>query len=92
MHVTHLDDHASPLAAFSASPFRPEEWRNLGLAIGAPGRPCGQRHYPTDSQIRTSSRAGRSPGKERSAICVYGQGWFCSFMETVGREPSSTSW
>ena len=32
MHVTHLDDHASPLAAFSAPPFRSEEWRNLGLA------------------------------------------------------------
>jgi hypothetical protein len=32
MHVTHLDDQASPLAAFSAPPFRSEEWRNLGLA------------------------------------------------------------
>ena len=32
MHVTRLDDHASPLAAFSAPPFRSEEWRNLGLA------------------------------------------------------------
>ena len=51
MHVTHLDDQASPLAAFSAPPFRYEEWRNLGLAIGAPGRQSGQRHYPTDSQV-----------------------------------------
>jgi hypothetical protein len=32
MHVTHLDDQASPLAAFSAPPFRTEEWQNLGLA------------------------------------------------------------
>jgi hypothetical protein len=32
MHVTHLDDQASPFAAFSAPPFRTEEWRNLGLA------------------------------------------------------------
>jgi hypothetical protein len=32
MHVTHLDVHASPLAAFSSPPFRSEEWRNLGLA------------------------------------------------------------
>ena len=39
MHVTHLDDQASPLAAFSAPPFRTEEWRNLGLAIGAPDPP-----------------------------------------------------
>ena len=49
MHVTHLDDHRSPLAAFSAPPFRSEEWRNLGFAIGAPGRQSGQRHHPTDS-------------------------------------------
>jgi len=49
MHVTHFDVQASPLAAFSAPPFRPEEWRNLGLAIGAPGRQSGQRHHPTDS-------------------------------------------
>lgn len=33
MHVTHLDDHASPLAAFSALPFRHEEWQNLGLGV-----------------------------------------------------------
>ena len=38
MHVTHLDDQASPLAAFSASPFRPEEWRNLGLATCGPSQ------------------------------------------------------
>ena len=34
MHVTHLDDHASPPTAFSAPPFRHKEWRNLGLAAG----------------------------------------------------------
>jgi hypothetical protein len=33
MHVTHLDDQASPLAAFSAPPFRPEEWRNSALRL-----------------------------------------------------------
>ena len=34
MHVTHLDDHASPPTAFSAPPFRHKEWRNLDLAAG----------------------------------------------------------
>ena len=36
---------SSPLAVSSASPFRSEEWRNLVLASGAPGRRSDQRHY-----------------------------------------------
>jgi hypothetical protein len=27
MHVTHLDDHASPLAVATVPPFRHKEWR-----------------------------------------------------------------
>jgi hypothetical protein len=52
--LVRLDQVGKLLAAqekaFSAPPFRPEEWRNLGLAIGAPGRQSGQRHCPTDSR------------------------------------------
>jgi hypothetical protein len=29
MHVTHLDDHASPLAVATVPPFRHKEWRKL---------------------------------------------------------------
>ncbi len=39
MHVTHLDDHASPPTAFSAPPFRHKEWRNLGLAARLAANP-----------------------------------------------------
>ncbi len=50
MHGTHLDDQASPLATFSAPPFRAEEWRNLGLASCARLlRQSEQRHHSTDS-------------------------------------------
>jgi hypothetical protein len=31
MHVTHLDDHASPLAVATVPTFRDKEWRNRGL-------------------------------------------------------------
>ncbi len=65
MHVTHLDVHASPLAAFSAPPFRHKEWRNLGLATVAPGRQSGQRHYPTDLlELDAGDFLGPVPGVE----------------------------
>ena len=51
MHVNHLDNHPSPLAAVAALPFRHKEWRTLALASIAPDRRSDQRHYSTPSPL-----------------------------------------
>jgi hypothetical protein len=49
MHVSHLDNHPSPLAAVAAPQFRHKEWRNLALASGAPDRRSDERHQSAAS-------------------------------------------